>query len=248
MKVRSTWYSQRLQRDITVVRWGEVGTPVVLFPTAGGDAEECERFLMIQVLAPLLESGRIKIYSCDSAAGQVWFDNSHSGGHKAWYQNRFDEFVVHELVPAIHTDCRSRWGQLEILTAGASIGAFNALATLCRHPDLFTTAICMSGTYDLGRWMHGEHTADYHFCSPLHFVPYLGEGEQLSRLRQRFVILATGEGRWEAPGESWRVAHVLGQKGIPNRVDLWGAERDHDWTTWRDMLPHYLDHHTRPAE
>jgi esterase/lipase superfamily enzyme len=34
---------------------------------------------------------------------------------------------------------------------------------------------------------------------------------------------------------------VLGSKGVPNRVDLWGKDYDHDWPTWREMLPHYLE-------
>jgi len=37
------------------------------------------------------------------------------------------------------------------------------------------------------------------------------------------------------------MADVLGAKGIPNRVDVWGPEWDHDWPTWQRMLPHYLD-------
>ncbi len=53
LKLRTEWHSQHLQRTVTIVRWGYSGTPVLLFPTAGGDAEECERFLMLQVLAPL---------------------------------------------------------------------------------------------------------------------------------------------------------------------------------------------------
>jgi esterase/lipase superfamily enzyme len=28
---------------------------------------------------------------------------------------------------------------------------------------------------------------------------------------------------------------------VPNRVDPWGPEYDHDWPTWRAMLPLYLD-------
>ena len=27
----------------------------------------------------------------------------------------------------------------------------------------------------------------------------------------------------------------------PNRVDPWGPDWSHDWTTWRKMLPQYLD-------
>jgi esterase/lipase superfamily enzyme len=36
------------------------------------------------------------------------------------------------------------------------------------------------------------------------------------------------------------MASVLGAKGVPNRVDAWGAEWRHDWVTWREMLPKYL--------
>ena len=50
-----------------------------------------------------------------------------------------------------------------------------------------------------------------------------------------------GEGDYEDIGESWRLAQVLGTKGIPNRVDPWGREWRHDWTTWRAMLPKYLN-------
>ena len=75
----------------------------------------------------------------------------------------------------------------------------------------------------------------------LHFLPEMSDGEHLDALRRRFVLLAHGTGRWEAPHEAWMVADLLGSKGIPNRVDEWGVEWDHDWVTWRRMLPHYLD-------
>ncbi|MDG1490755.1 MAG: hypothetical protein P8R43_02605, partial [Planctomycetota bacterium] len=65
-RVTETWSSERVGREVQVVRWGEMGTPVVFFPTAAGDAEECERFLLVDALAPLLEEGIIKLYSVDS--------------------------------------------------------------------------------------------------------------------------------------------------------------------------------------
>jgi esterase/lipase superfamily enzyme len=239
MKLRTDWYSQHLQQTIGIARWGHSGTPVLLFPTAGGDAEECERFLMIKVLMPLIEAGRVKIYSCDSVAGNAWTSRIGSGRHRSWVQTQFDKFVADELTGAIRQDCRS--SDIEIITAGASIGAFNAVATMCRHPDLFKTAIGMSGTYDLTRWLDGEWNNDFYFASPMHYLPGLGEGAQLAQLRRRFVLLATGEGQWEAPAESWQMASTLGAKGIPNRVDPWGPDYDHNWPTWREMLPKYLD-------
>jgi esterase/lipase superfamily enzyme len=105
-----------------------------------------------------------------------------------------------------------------------------------------SAAICMSGTYDLRKFLSGSITPEFAATSPLHFVPQLAEdGPQLAALRRRFVVLTHGQGRWESPEESWRVADVLGKRGIPNRVDAWGKEWDHDWVTWRAMLPKYLD-------
>ena len=237
-KMSSGWYSNHVRMRVNVARWGHAGAPVLLFPTAGGDFEECERFLMMKVLDPLLSAGRIRIYSCDSVAGRVWGDGESSGERRAWMQNAFDAFVYEELVPAIRMDCKAPG--IEVISAGASLGAFNALASVCRHPDAFSTAVCMSGTYDFTRWMDGVHNLDFHYMSPLHFLPSMPEGKHLDAIRRRFVILATGEGDYEAPWESWRVATVLGAKRIPNRVDPWGVDYRHDWTTWREMLPRYL--------
>lgn len=238
MKETTSWYSPRIEQEIRLARWGHYGTPVLLFPTAGGDAEEVERFQLVAALWPLIESGRIKLYSCDSVAGRAWIDETQSPFYRARMQNLYDACVRHELVTAIRSDCRS--DDIEIVTAGASIGAFNAVASLCRHPDVFRAAVGMSGTYDLENWLHGEFFDDFYFCSPLHYLPNLEDGEQLERLRRRFILLAYGQGRWEDPDESWRLADVLGTKDIPNRVDAWGPEWDHDWPTWCAMLPVYL--------
>ena len=242
MKDTFGWYSERLRQEVGLVRWGHYGAPVLLFPTAGGDAEEVERFHLMGALGPLLEEGRIKVYSCDSIAGQAWLDGGHSPEYCSRVQNLFDSFVYHEVTPAIREDCKSP--DIEIVVTGASIGAFNAVATVCRHPDAYKLAIGMSGTFDLSKYLEGRFNQDFYFSSPLHFLPQLEDGPLLQQLRTRFVLLPTGEGDYEDPGESWRLAQVLGSKGIPNRVDLWGPEYHHNWETWREMLPKYLSEFT----
>jgi len=237
-KVVSRWFSPRVEQEVQLVRWGSFGTPVLLFPTAGGDAEEVERFHLIRVLEPLLEAGRIKVYSTDSIAGKAWTSGDHSGEFCSKMQDRFDAMIYHEITPAIRNDCNS--GDIEIIAAGASIGAFNAVATVCRHPDAYKTAIAMSGTYDLSNYLEGRFNQDFYFSSPLHYLPEL-EGPQLEMLRKRLIVMPTGEGHYEDIGQSWRLANVLGAKGIPNRVDSWGEGYHHDWITWREMLPKYLD-------
>jgi esterase/lipase superfamily enzyme len=240
VKERTTWYSTRVERDVKLARWGAYGTPVLVFPTAGGDYEEIERFHLVDAVGELVEGGRVKVYSCDSVNGRVLLAQEGDAGRRTYLLNQFLEYVRWEVVPAIRADCQSP--DIEIITSGASIGAYNALAVLCRWPDVFRTAICMSGTYDLARFVNGPIDDNFRAASPLHLLPTLDEaGPLLERLRTRFVVLACGEGANEDIGESWRVAHELGSRGIPNRVDSWGLEWPHDWQTWRHMLPKYLD-------
>ena len=238
MKVVERWYSDRVGEQLTVARWGTVGVPVLIFPTAGGDAEEIERFHLVGALDGLITEGRIKVYSVDSINGRTLMTSSDSR-HIGWIMSAFDAVIRHEVVPAIRADCRS--DQIEIVSAGASIGAFNALEVLCRHPDTFRAALCVSGTFNVARWLRGPITSDFFFSSPIHYLPTMPESDQLARLRERFVLLAHGLGRAEDPGESWRTADVLGARGIPNRVDEWGVEWPHDWVTWREMFPRLLD-------
>jgi esterase/lipase superfamily enzyme len=239
-----TWHSPHLPVPARVVRWGHFGAPLLLFPTAGGDFEEVERFELVNAVREFVEAGRVKVYSIDSVAGNTWLSHAAAPDYCSHVQNLFDAYIYEEVVPHIRRDCAS--DAIELLTAGASIGAFNALASLCRHPDCFRLAIGMSGTYDLSKYLQGHFNQDFYFSSPLHYLPSLGDSPQLTRLRERFVLLASGEGDYEDPGESWRLAAILGSKGIPNRVDLWGGGHHHDWRTWRAMLPRYLAEFVAP--
>ena len=52
-KAIERWRSDRMQQDITLARWGHFGVPVLVFPTAGGDAEEVERHHLVGHLGGL---------------------------------------------------------------------------------------------------------------------------------------------------------------------------------------------------
>src|SRR6188474_1008737 len=117
-KAVTRWRSERLEREVTMVRWGSFGRPIIIFPTAGGDAEEIERFLMLNALGELLDAGKIKVYSCDSVAGKAMLSREGSARHQMWLQNMFQQYVRHEVAPAIRTDCQSP--ELPIWTAGSS--------------------------------------------------------------------------------------------------------------------------------
>jgi esterase/lipase superfamily enzyme len=233
------WRSECLGREVGVATWGHAGLPVLLFPTAGGDAREVERFGLVEALAPLVEAGWIRVLSCDSVPGRALLGEELTPEQFAGLLYRFDVFVYHELVPWFRAE--SGRPQAELVVAGASLGALFALVSICRHPDAFAHALCLSGKYDFEDYFEGAPPPlDFHYASPLHFLPYLDDPDHLALLRRRFVRLICGRGRAERPEYAFRVAQVLGAKAIPNRVDVWDHDWHHDWASWRAALPIYV--------
>ena len=90
-----------MEQPITVVRWGLFGRPVLVFPSAGGDAEEIERHGLVDACGPLLAEGQIKLYSVDSVAGRAMVAKEGSVEYRMWLLNQFHECVRWEVLPAI---------------------------------------------------------------------------------------------------------------------------------------------------
>src|SRR2546429_7473133 len=99
-----------------------------------------------------------------------------------WLLSQFQECVRWEGLPALHADLGGR--AMDVIATGASIGAFNAVAVLCRYPDVFCSAVGMSGSYRIERFYDEAWSQDLYFAAPLQFLPGL-DGAQLGRLRQR---------------------------------------------------------------
>jgi esterase/lipase superfamily enzyme len=218
--------------------FGHYGKPLLLFPTGGGDYLEHERFLMIKALSPLIDAGRIKVYLVGNINREGWIDPKAHGGHKSWLQARFDDYLVNEVLPFVRRHCGG--SPRKFAAAGMSLGAYNAVNVACKHPSWFDLVVTMSGTFDLKRWMGDHWDENYYFNHPHDYLPGL-EGEALDELRRAFFLLAVGLGRTDNPRNSLRFGRLLTSKGIPNRVEVWGEDANHDWPTWRTMLPTFLD-------
>jgi esterase/lipase superfamily enzyme len=230
-----TWTSGHLNEPARLARWGHYGSPVLLFPSAGGDYEELERFGMLQALSWLVDGGRIKVYSVDGLVVADWLRATLSPEECARRQTLYDAFLREEVVPRVRRDCQNE--QLELVVAGMSLGAFQAVAALTLHPDAFRVAIGLSGVYDMSPYMRGARSGDYNRSAPLSFLPGLIEGPRLQLLRQRMVVLEAGEGNLELPDQSRQMAAVLEAKAIPHALRLTGPGRNHDWHSWRELLP-----------
>ena len=238
-RVIKRWDSPAAGQEMGVARYGWWGRPVLFFPTGGGDFLDCERFLMVRALSPLIEAGRIKLYAVDSLSRRSWIDPDASPPAKVALQERYDRYLVEELMPWVRHDCEGYDGPAAV--TGASIGAFLAYSAAARHPGLFDRMIGMSGTYRMERRMDGHWEPTWYFHDPCQFLPNLGDSDQRQRLRRdSFFFFGLGR-RFENPAYTAAAAAAVSAVGAPHRVERWGGDSGHDWPTWRTMLPMALD-------
>jgi esterase/lipase superfamily enzyme len=226
----------------TVIAYGHWGRPLLLFPAEGGRAWDPEGQGMVAAVADLLDAGRVKLYCVDSYDAASWSNRSIALEDRARAHGAYEAWIVDRVVGFVHADCG---GAQEIVTAGASLGAFHAANFALRRADLFALAICLSGSYDPSHWhAWGERGDAAYFNNPMDYVEHL-DGDHLDWLRSRVsLLLVCGQGRWEdttgALESTKAFAALLARKGIRHELDLWGHDVAHDWPSWRAQFAHHL--------
>ncbi len=231
--------SPAMGRRIHLWCYGEVGRPLVVFPSAAGVAHEWQAGGMIDALAPLLAQGRMKIYCPETNVSQSWRAQgsleSRMAQHKA-----YERFVLEDLVPFIRQDCQMP--EATLVATGCSLGAMYSALFALKHPQTFRRALCLSGRYRSSTFFDGDTNADLYFNDPLAFVPNLS-GAALDHVRENtHLTLVVGRGNHEhgCIPETVEMANWLHRKAIPNRLALWGHDSSHEYHWWRKQAQQYL--------
>ncbi|OQY44141.1 MAG: esterase [Anaerolineaceae bacterium 4572_78] len=233
------WHSPSLNKHMDIVSYGHYGFPLLLFPTAAADFLEYERFNLIDSIYPFIDSGKVKVFSINSINQESWLNRDMHPMYRALRQAQYNQYIEDEVIPYIWNSCQGRLG---IITCGASLGAFHCANQLFRRPDIFDGMIAMSGGYDIKMYSYGYYDDNVYFNNPVDYIPNIQDDYNLGLLRSKqHIHIVTGQGDYENPDASRRLADILSAKGIPHELDLWGYDVRHDWPTWRQMLPHYLD-------
>jgi len=239
-RVIDGWHSPSLNKYMEIVTYGHYGFPLLLFPTAAADFLEYERFLLIEAIAEHIDAGKVKVFSINSINAESWLNRQAHPKFKGIRQAQYNDYLTNEVVPYIWNSCQSR---ISIITCGASLGAYHAANQLFRRPDLYDGVIAMSGSYDIRGYYHdaGYYDENIYFNNPVDYLPQLNDDHYLPMLRQKQrIYIMTGQGSYENPDASRRLSGLLGAKGIPHELDLWGFDMAHDWPTWRQMMRYYL--------
>lgn len=230
--------SPALGRRVHLWAFGEMGRPLIVFPSNAGVAHEWQKGGMIEALSPLLAAGRIKVYCPETNVSQTYSGEGSVEARMA-HHKAYERFVLKTLVPFIRRDCQSP--DATMTATGCSMGAFYASLFTLKHPEVFERALCLSGRYRASS-MFDRSNEDLYFNDPLAFLPNLS-GPSLDRVRRRaHLTVVVGRGAHEAGciRETAEFGGWLKHKGIPHHLAFWGEDSRHDYTWWRRQARHYL--------
>ena len=231
--------SPALGRAAHVWCFGEVGRPLIVFPSAAGVAHEWQKSGMIDALGPLLTAGRMKIYCPESNVSRTF--TAEGPLHERMQRHAsYERFVLETLVPFVRADCQIP--RARMVASGCSMGAFYSALFALKHPEVFERALCLSGRYRMTNMTDGASSDDLYFNDPLAFVPNLG-GPALDRVRRHtHLTLVVGRGAFEEGciPETIEMGSALKRKDIPHHLALWGHDVSHNYSWWKRQARHYL--------
>lgn len=228
---------------MNVLAYGHWGPPVLFVPAERGTASDFEATGLLGAVHDLVEAGRCRVFSVDSYDAASWRHEGLDVEGRARAHQRYEDFVVTDLVPAVHG---ALGGPAPILLTGPSLGASTAAALCLRRGDLFPAALCMSGVYDLSGIGQGRPGPVFRAHNPTDAVSAM-DGDHLDRVRRTVrLVLTVGTGMWEddsasgALSSTLRFAELLRWKQIPHELDVWGTDTPHDWPSWARVLAKHL--------
>ena len=235
----TSWFSHNLNMEMPLVAYGHAGYPLLMFPTAAADYLEYERFYLVDAIKDFIDNGLIRAYSINSVNKYSLLNRQSHPAWKVEMLSRYDNYIMDEVMPLIRNECGD---DATPLTTGASLGAFLAANFYFKHPDKFRGTIAMSGSYDIYSYLDkGFFDDNVYFNNPTMYLKNMNDDYNLPRLQNAdSIVIATGQGAFEAPHKSREFSGLLHSKGIPHLLDMWGHDVNHDWVWWRKMLPYYL--------
>jgi esterase/lipase superfamily enzyme len=227
------WYSQHLGHDMELLLFGHGGTPYLVFPSSMGAFYEYEDTGMVGALREKLQQGSLQLFCVASADRESWYNRTVHPRQRVERAMAYEGYLLHDVVPLI----RQR-NQGAIGVTGCSFGAYQAITFALRHPDVVSSCVAMSGSFDIHQFLDGYYDQDCYFLCPSDFLPRLDDSWYLDRYRNRKWVLSTGE-HDICLKQNERMSDLLTSKQIPHSLHVWQGMW-HDWPWWQKMARAYV--------
>lgn len=224
------WHSHRTGRDMELLAYGHAGLPILVFPTSHGRFYEYENAGMIHAIWEKIEAGSLQIFCMDNMNAESWYNRGIHPHDRVTRHNDYESYILYEVVPLM----KGVNGAQQICTTGCSLGGYHAFNFAMRHPDVTSACVSMSGCFDMKHFMDGYYDNDFYFNNPVDYLPNMSDSWFLERYRTMRIVLGAGD-HDICLGENFRIADILGRKGIPHWLDVWTGGEVHDWPLWQRM-------------
>lgn len=230
----SAWDSPSLGRRMEFLWFGTTGRPLLIFPTAASKFYEAEDFLLINALAPKIQAGELQVICCDTVNLESWYNKQVPPLVRVARHEQYDTYLRHELIPMI----QNRAQRSDLITYGASFGAYHAMNLACRYPEAVKRVVSFSGVYDIHSFLDGAWNDSAYFHCPTAYVPNMDDG-WVARLRNVEFVVATGE-QDTLVDKNREFIGILKRKGLNVHGEIWPGVFGHDWPYWRQHLPRFV--------
>jgi esterase/lipase superfamily enzyme len=235
------WFSNHLQRDMELLIFGHEGTPVLFFPTRTARFYDYEDWGVIEAMEEKILSGKIQVYCLDSVDEESFYCKSIHPVDRMKRHSQFEKYLLDELIPFI----RKRNKNLDLVSAGCSLGAYHAVNLAFRHPRLFKKVIGLSGRYDLSIQLEffddlfeGYWDEDIYYNMPGQYIHKLTNEELIAALQNLDIIFSIGiEDAFLE--NNLQLSTSLREKKIPNILHLLEGEA-HKARYWGELMKIYL--------
>jgi esterase/lipase superfamily enzyme len=225
-----SWHSPALNREMELLAAGEAGTPMLVFPTAGGRFCDFESRGMLGVLSEKIERGELHVFCVDSVDNESWFNTNVHPYDRLMRHIAYEQYILNEVLPLIRGTNESA----QLMTTGCGFGGYHAFNCAMKYPGVVSACVSMSGCFDVKPFADGYYDNNLYFNNPVDYLPNLTDRWFLDRYAAMRIVLAAGE-HDEWLGQNIRMHDILNNRGIEHVFDVWTEDSGGSWPMWQRM-------------
>ena len=235
------WFSDRIGRFMNIKIYGSYGMPVIAFPCQDKQSDDFHNHGMIDVLAPFIEAGRMKLFCLDSNDNETVSSLSWDKGYAGYKLDMYHEYLIREVLPFVY---ERQGGYCEPLLIGMSMGASHASNNFFRRPELFSGFLGLSGKYDIASFFCGYMDEHIYNNSPVHYLRNMpSDHPWIKEYNKKKMVVVIGKGAYEflVADSNYELERIAKEKGINIEFHFWDENFVHDWISWKYQMPYFLD-------
>lgn len=230
------WYSQRVNMFMEYLRAGDRGTPVLLFPTSGGDHREYTDRGMVATLESKIDQGLVQLFCLDTNNRESWYNDRIPPRERVERAVLFEEYVIREMIPHLRQTC----GTDRLILFGASFGGYQAINFALKHPDLVDKAVSLSGSFSIRGLLEGYYDETCYFNCPIDYIRNLYDSWYIDRYNTHTELIFVSGDQDNCLQGNVEMTDQLKARGIRHQFHVWQGGYPHDWPSWKMMIGHYI--------